>query len=98
VLYALSQQLMRLLWVRAKIDSGSSADAAVKAFRPPLHFRQADKIKQQVRTWDRDNLKRALERVSRALQYARTHSEIAHQVAAHTIFRLSQRTVGRPHP
>jgi len=98
VLYALSQQLMRLLWVRAKIDSGSSADAAVKAFRPPLHFRQADKIKQQVRTWDRDNLKRALERVSRALQYARTHSEIAHQVAADTIFRLSQRTVGRPHP
>ncbi len=91
LLYALSQQLMRLLWLRAKMDAGSSADAAIKAFRPPLHFRRADEMKQQIRQWNRDSLKHALERVSRALQYARTHPDIAHQAAADTIFQLGRK-------
>lgn len=90
LLYALSQQLMRLLWLRSKIDAGDSADAALKAFRPPLHFRRADEIKKQVRRWDRTPLKQALTRVSRALQYARLHPDIAHQVASDTIFEVGR--------
>ncbi len=91
MLYALSQQLMRLLQVRARMDAGSPVDAAIKTFRPPLHFRRADEIKLQIRWWERNRLKQALERVSRALQYARTHPEIADQAAGDIIFQLARR-------
>ncbi len=91
LLYALTQQLMRLLQVRAQLDNGSSADAAVRAIRPPLHFRRQDEIKSQIRQWDRSSLKLALERASRALHYGRLHPEIAHQAAAETILQLTRR-------
>jgi DNA polymerase-3 subunit delta len=91
LLNALLQQMMRLTRVRAQMDAGGSVDAAIKGFRPPLHFRRADEIKQQIRWWDRDRLKAALARVSHALQYARTHPEIAHQTAADTIFQLARK-------
>ncbi|RIA55191.1 DNA polymerase III subunit delta [Dichotomicrobium thermohalophilum] len=94
LLSALSRQLMQLISVRARMDAGRSADSAINAIRPPLHFRRKDEIKLQIRRWDRGHLKRALGRVSRALQYTRTHPEIAHQVAGDTIFQLA-RTLGK---
>jgi len=96
LLYALSQQLMRLLWVRGKMDGGSSVDGAIKAIRPPLHFRRADEIKDQIRWWDRESLKLAIERVSRALHYARTHPDIADQIAADSILRMTRKPTARP--
>lgn len=95
LLNALSQQMMRLLRMRARMDSGASVDAAIKGFRPPLHFRAADEIKHQIRLWDRDRLKAALGHVSHALQYARTHPEIAHQAAAETIFQIARKPKAR---
>jgi DNA polymerase-3 subunit delta len=90
LLYALSQQLMRLMEMRAHMDSGMSPDAAAKAFRPPLHFRRADEMKLQVRQWNRERLKHALGHVSRASQYARRRPEVAHQTAANIILELGR--------
>jgi DNA polymerase III subunit delta len=91
LLYALSQQLMRLLQMRARMDAGSSLDAAARAFRPPLHFRRVDEMKLQMRSWTREQLKHALERVSGGVHYARRHPEVAHQTAANVILELEKR-------
>lgn len=91
LLSSLSQHLLRLLRLRAKLDAGNSADAALKSFRPPLHFKRADVMKRQIRQWDRARLKHALETVSRALKQARLNPTIAHQIAADAVARLSRR-------
>jgi len=91
LLYALSQQLMRLLQMHARMDAGSSLDAAARAFRPPLHFRRADEMKLQMRYWPRERLKHALERVSRGVHDARRRPEVAHQTAANVILELERR-------
>lgn len=90
LLSSLSQHLLRLLRLRAKLDAGNSADAALKSFRPPLHFKRADVMKRQIRQWDRTRLKHALEMVSRALKQARLNPMIAHQIVVDTIERLSR--------
>lgn len=91
VLSALSQQIVRLLRLRATVDAGASADTAVKGLRPPVHFRRADVMKQQIKRWDRQRLQQALEAVSRSLKRARTHPHIAHQIADETILQLQRR-------
>jgi DNA polymerase III subunit delta len=88
VLSALSQQLMRLLRLRTRIDSGDSIDSALSSFRPPVHFRRADVMKQQIRQWHRTRLQQALEWVSHSLKTARTRPHIAHQICAETILQL----------
>jgi len=92
VLSALLQHLMRLLRLSAKIDEGASADAAIRTFRPPLHFKRADQMKHQIRNWNRPQLKRALLLTSLAVKQTRTNQTIAHQIAADTIIRLSHGT------
>jgi DNA polymerase-3 subunit delta len=88
LLATLSQHILRLLRLSAKVDAGASADAALKSFRPPVHFRRADQMKIQIRNWDGRRLRRALNLTSRALRHARTNPAIAHQIAAHAILRL----------
>jgi DNA polymerase III subunit delta len=88
LLAALSQHILRLLRLRAKIDAGASADAALKSFRPPVHFRRADQMKMQIRNWDGPRLRRALDLISRALKHARKNQAIAHQISADAMLRL----------
>jgi DNA polymerase III subunit delta len=88
LLATVCQHILRLLRLRAKIDAGASADAALKGFRPPVHFRRADQMKIQIRNWDGPRLRRALDLSSRALRQARTNPAIAHQIAAHALLRL----------
>ena len=95
LLYVLSQHLMRLLRLRSNIDSGTSADVAIKGLRPPPHFRRAGQMKKQVRQWNQKTLKDALQRVWRAQHDARIKPDIAHQIATHVIVALTNQTPSR---
>jgi len=84
------QHMMRLLRLRGLMDAGNSADTALKAFRPPLHFRRAKRMTSQIRSWDRQRLESAIAKVLQAQCDARLKADLGHQIAADLIFRLSQ--------
>ena len=52
VLRALGRHLTRLQLARAKMDGGASADAAMKALRPPIFFKLAAAFRGQLRSWN----------------------------------------------
>jgi len=97
LLTALSQHVLRLLRMSARMSAGASADGALKTFRPPVHFRRADKMKQQIRSWDRENLQKILELCARAQKQARLNPHLAQAIVtqmittAHTSARPSSR-------
>lgn len=60
------RNLERLMLVRAAVDGGVAIDDSVRALRPPVFFRHVEDFKREVRTWSRDSLHRALERLLEA--------------------------------
>lgn len=90
LLYALGQHVLRLIRLRAGMDAGESTDTTLRGFRPPLHFRRAGKMKQQVRKWGRDDLRWALELASRAQRKARLDPQLDEQIAADLVFRVAR--------
>ncbi|MFN0043863.1 MAG: DNA polymerase III subunit delta [Alphaproteobacteria bacterium] len=57
------RNLERLILVRAAVDGGAVIDEVVRALRPPVFFRHVEDFKREVRTWSRESLSRALERL-----------------------------------
>ena len=51
VLRALSGHLMRLQAAAARVAAGEPADRAMKALRPPVFFKLADRFRRQLRLW-----------------------------------------------
>ncbi len=60
------RNLERLVLVRAAVDGGAAIDDSVRALRPPVFFRHVEDFKREVRTWPRESLHRALERLLEA--------------------------------
>lgn len=71
VVVALQRHFQRLHRVRAAIDQGRSLDDAVKALRPPLHFKQKQAFAAQCRIWTLDRLIRAQSGIAIAAKAAR---------------------------
>jgi len=90
LLHALGQHLMRLIRLRARMDAGDSAETALRSLRPPVHFRRADKMKLQIRTWRRNDLRRALDLASRAHRRARLAPQLDEQIATDLVIRLAR--------
>jgi len=98
LLTTVSQHVLRLLRMSAKMRVGASADAALKTIRPPVHFRRADKMKQQIRSWDRETLQKILELCARAQKQARLNPHLAQAIVTQmiTTARTSSRPSSRP--
>ncbi len=90
LLHSLGQHLLRLIRLRARIDAGVSADNALRSIRPPVHFRRADKMKLQIRSWGRDDLRRTLALAARAHRKARLEPLLDEQIATDLIVRFAQ--------
>jgi len=60
VLRILARRLFQLLEARAAMDRGADAMSALKALRPPIHFREVDALVPAMRRWPRARLERAL--------------------------------------
>jgi DNA polymerase-3 subunit delta len=96
LLHALGQHLLRLIRLRARMDAGVNAETALRSLRPPVHFRRADNMKLQIRTWGRNDLRRALDLASRAHQRARLEPQLDEQIATDLVIRLARSGNYRP--
>jgi len=89
ILSTLSQHLLRLLRIRTRIDDGASPEAALKNLRPPVHFKRVNQINQQIRRWNKADLKWCLGTTGNATYKARLNPAFAQQIATNTIIRIN---------
>ncbi len=89
LLSALGQHVFRLMRLRASMDSGAAPDAAIRAFRPPVHFRRADQLKRQVRDWKLDDLKRVMDASMDTLRLVRTKPQLDEALTGQIVLRLA---------
>jgi DNA polymerase-3 subunit delta len=59
IIRSLSNHLLRLSLVEAKISQGTALDSAMKQLRPPVFFKAADPFKRQVKIWGINQLAQA---------------------------------------
>jgi DNA polymerase-3 subunit delta len=71
IILALQRHVQRLHRIRAALDAGRSLDEALRAIRPPLHFKQRDAVAAATRQWTTDRLLAAVLRVGEGLKSAR---------------------------
>ena len=62
----------RLHRVRTAYEATGSMESAIRALRPPLHFKSKDAFARHVQTWSAVTLTRALNRIFTAQQLARS--------------------------
>ena len=62
----------RLHRVRASLEQTGTTDQAVRALRPPLHFKSRDAFVRNAQAWSGGKLIRALDRIAAAQRAART--------------------------
>jgi len=66
VLRAAQRHIQRLHLVTGQVTGGGSLDAAVKALRPPVFFKLADRFRAQARSWTTERLATALDLLTEA--------------------------------
>jgi DNA polymerase-3 subunit delta len=85
----LQRYFLKLHRVRSEVDAGASIDEALRALRPPLHFRQRDAFAAQIRRWSRDALDQALSRLGETARAARLNSGLEDVLAERLLLALS---------
>ncbi len=92
IILAAQRYLQRLHRIRSDLDAGRSLDDAIRALRPPVHFKQKDAIGLQCRTWTTAHLTDALSRAARAAKTARLSSPLEEPVAEELLMGLAAAT------
>lgn len=90
IILATQRYFLRLHRTRAQLDQGRSLDDALRAIRPPLHFKQKDIFSAQLRSWSSDRLSRALSGISRAAKAARLTSALEEPLAERLLMDLAK--------
>lgn len=91
VLSALGSHLGRLQELRVEVDQGKSRDAAIRALRPPLHFRRQARIGRQLATWNATALDEAMRTVLDATVETRELPVLDHAIAERALLSLARR-------
>ncbi|MGE5266385.1 MAG: DNA polymerase III subunit delta [Deltaproteobacteria bacterium] len=89
IILALQRHFTRLHRLAAVVRTGKSIDQAVTDLRPPLHFKQADALKFQLRHWQPDTIEKALQGIAQAARSARRSSILEDLLAERLILSLS---------
>lgn len=89
VILVAQRYFQRLHRVRASIDAGKSIDEAIRALRPPLHFKLRDAVTAQCRLWPTARLGEALQRINETAQQARLNSARDAILAERVLFNLA---------
>jgi DNA polymerase-3 subunit delta len=76
IILLLQRHLHRLHRVRAAIEAGRPAEAAISALKPPLFGKQRAALERQVRQWTSARLERALSTAGTAARQARLASDL----------------------
>ncbi|MEZ5898725.1 MAG: DNA polymerase III subunit delta [Hyphomicrobiaceae bacterium] len=80
---------LKLHRIRGDIETGRGLEDALRALRPPLHFKQRDIFASQLRRWNRAGLDQALRRIAEAAKAARLSSQLEETLAERLILALS---------
>jgi len=90
ILIAVTRHVQKLHLVLGRMDAGSNRDAAIKALRPPVHFKREASMKRQCGLWDRRRLQRAMELLGDADRQCKTTGLPHRAVCAQALMRVAQ--------
>jgi DNA polymerase-3 subunit delta len=88
ILRGVARHFERLHLVSGAIDSGKSADTAMKLLRPPVFFKQADSFRIQLRCWPTIRLGQAINSLSEAEVLCKTTGMPADTICDQALLRL----------
>jgi DNA polymerase III subunit delta len=89
VILITQRYFLKLHKLRSDVDGGQSLDDALRALRPPVHFKQRDALTAQVRNWSRARLDQALKRIAEAAKAARLSSALEETLGERLILALA---------
>ncbi|MGL4396907.1 MAG: DNA polymerase III subunit delta [Hyphomicrobium sp.] len=89
VILIAQRYFLKLHRVRGDMDGGRSLDDALRALRPPLHFKQRDSFASQCRRWTRPRLDLALHRISETARSARLSSALEDTLGERLLLALA---------
>ncbi len=86
---------MRLVPLRARVDSGESAGAVVDGLRPPVHFSQKEPMRRALERWSAERLESGLELAMAAELAAKRARSPDRLLVRRLIFELQQLGAGQ---
>lgn len=98
VLRALARHLEKLHRLAGSIASGQTSDQALRAFRPPLHFRARDALARQHRHWPPKRTARALEIVIAAEIACKATGAPVESLCGRALIRIARSVKKDPAP
>lgn len=90
LLNALSRHLQQLHLVLAEMETGTPADTAMRAMRPPPHFSRSSVLRRQLGLWTRRRLDKALGLALDAENQCKTTGLPEQAICAQTLMRIAQ--------
>lgn len=90
IILAIQRHFDRLHRLRTAVDQGRSQEDALRALRPPLHFKMKDRVKNQTRAWSAKQLTIALGTIAKAAKSARRNTPLETVIAERLLLNLSQ--------
>ena len=90
VIAATQRHFDRLHKTRTAMDSGRSLNDAIRALRPPIHFRQKDLFAAQTRRWSASKLKKALAAIDKSAKQARLNPALEAAIAERLVLALTR--------
>ncbi|MEE8393021.1 MAG: DNA polymerase III subunit delta [Rhodospirillales bacterium] len=95
VLRAAARHLLRLHQAAGMVSQGKTPDQAMKALRPQVIFKFADRFRDQLRRWPEPRLAEALEVITEAEVGCKTTGLPDHAICSRALMRMAQ-TARRP--
>lgn len=90
LLNALSRQLIQLHLVAAEMETGTPAEVALRAMRPPVHFSRTGLVRRQLSLWTRRRLDKALGLALEAEGQCKTTGLPEESICGQTLMRIAQ--------
>lgn len=89
IIRQLTYHFNKLLSCAALLESGNSADEAIKSLRPQLMFYRKDAFKNQLKIWQRERLLGAISMLYDCERDCKTTNLPAEQMASYCVMRIS---------
>ena len=90
VISALARHFRQLADLRYRIEAGATAEAAMRAARPPIFFKRQDAVRQQITRWTPDGLERASELIADGELRGRRMPELAEAITGRCVLTLAR--------
>jgi DNA polymerase-3 subunit delta len=90
ILMSMTRHIQQLHLVLGRMEAGSDREAAIKALRPPVHFKRSASMKRQCGLWDRKRLERALSLLGDADRQCKTTGLPDRAICSQALMRVAQ--------